>query len=72
MTTTWDARERLRWLGFLRWWAMVGAMGGTVVALALDWSFVSPPGLAAGVADTPLQLTPDGRLPTEQEMARWV
>ncbi len=45
----WDARERLRWLGLLRWWAMVGAMGGTVVALALDWSFVSPPGLAAGV-----------------------
>lgn len=46
----WDhSRERLRWLALLRWWAMVGAMGGTVVALALGWSFVSPPGLTAGV-----------------------
>lgn len=46
----WDhARERLRWLGLLRAWAMVGAMGGTVVALALGWDFVSPPGLTAGV-----------------------
>lgn len=44
-----DARDRLRWLGLLRWWAMVGAMGGTVVALALGWPFVSPPGLAGGV-----------------------
>jgi signal transduction histidine kinase len=45
-----DARERLRWLGQLRWWAMTGAMGGTVVASFSEWSFVSPPGLAGGVA----------------------
>jgi signal transduction histidine kinase len=44
-----DARERLRWLGQLRWWAMVGAMLGVVVAMAARWEFVSPPGLAAGV-----------------------
>ena len=44
-----QARERLRWLGQLRWWAMAGAMAGTVVATALEWSFTSPPGLAAGV-----------------------
>jgi signal transduction histidine kinase len=43
------ARERLRWLGQLRWWAMAGAMAGTAVAATAGWSFVSPPGLAAGV-----------------------
>ncbi|MFZ9887631.1 MAG: sensor histidine kinase [Myxococcota bacterium] len=44
-----DSRERLRWLGLLRWWALGGAMGGTVVALALGWTFLSPPGLTGGV-----------------------
>lgn len=43
-------RERLRWLAQLRWWALVGALTGAIVAAAADWRFVSAPGIAAGVA----------------------
>ena len=44
-----ERRERLRWLGALRWWAMTGAVVGAIMAAALDWSFVVPEGIAAGV-----------------------
>jgi signal transduction histidine kinase len=43
------ARERLRWLIQLRGWALVGTMGAVLVATALEWSFVSPPAIVAGV-----------------------
>ena len=43
-------RDRLRWLAQLRWWAMVGALLGAIIAVAADWSFVSAPAIAGGVA----------------------
>lgn len=43
-------RDRLRWLAQLRWWAMTGTLLGAIVAVAADWSFVSAPAIAAGVA----------------------
>lgn len=44
-----ELRERLRWLAWLRWWAMSGALVGTIVAVALDWTFVSAPAVVTGV-----------------------
>src|SRR5688572_14763972 len=43
------SRERLRWLGQLRWWALAGAMAGVLIALARDWAFVSAPAVVLGV-----------------------
>jgi signal transduction histidine kinase len=43
-------RRRLRWLAQLRWWAITGAMIGTLLSVALGWSFVSTPAVVAGLA----------------------
>ena len=45
-----DYRDRLVWLGQLRWWAMLSAMAGVGLAVALEWSFVTAPAVAGGVA----------------------
>ncbi len=45
-----DYRERLVWLGQLRWWAMFTSMAGVGLAVALEWSFVNAPAVAGGVA----------------------
>lgn len=45
-----DYRERLVWLGQLRWWAMFSSMAGVGLAVALEWSFVNAPAVAGGVA----------------------
>lgn len=49
LTAEEQRREGLRWLGQLRWWALTGALAGTLIAMSFGWSFVSPPAIAAGV-----------------------
>lgn len=45
-----DRKDRLKWLANLRWWAMSGTIVAAIMAAALDWNFVVPEGIAAGVA----------------------
>ncbi|MCP4498419.1 MAG: hypothetical protein GY822_00430 [Deltaproteobacteria bacterium] len=42
-------RERLRWLGNLRWLAMFAAVGSALVAQLLQWKFVALEAIALGV-----------------------
>jgi signal transduction histidine kinase len=44
-----ERRDGLRWLGTLRWWALTGAMIGVLLAMAMSWSFVSPPAIVGGI-----------------------
>jgi len=44
-----EVGERLRWLGWLRWWAMSGALIGTLCAISMKWAFISAPAIVSGV-----------------------
>src|SRR5688572_25368094 len=44
-----EARQGLRWLAQLRWFALAGAMVGVLLAMLLDWRFVSTEAVMAGV-----------------------
>jgi signal transduction histidine kinase len=45
-----DYRDRLVWLGQLRWWAMLSSMVGIGLAVSFAWEFVNAPAVAGGVA----------------------
>lgn len=48
-TETDDYREGLRWLSQLRWFALTGALVGLLLAIVLEWRFVSVRAVAIGV-----------------------
>lgn len=44
-----ETHDKLSWLAYLRWWALVATMVGILVGMGLNWTFISPPAIAAGV-----------------------